>query len=242
MLSNQFSKTVLSIVRTTTFPQISVAIIDPTDDSQAMTLDRLFELRYNLNVRHAKRQVYPKNHYCLHNDKYFYDHYDFEPSTRHIIIKKDDNIVAACRMISGRDTLLEAEKMNWYDLREKHPEIGDNFVEPTRIISDKSIRGTFIVPFLYLKSMSWALDNEYEHVIGTVDTKQRRLLNHYQKYTRCQLLNDEPFAAEEFLPNHQCDIVHYTLGKSGSVERNQYIRNVLFPAYLGTQALYYTKG
>lgn len=204
-------------------------------DPDCSIQDGAFGLRYQQMVAAKEpKPPFPPDHYCVHGT-HFHDPCDFYPSTFHIDMWKHDAVVATSRYVDGREEKLEMETFGWYDLRWSHPELGDNFVEPTRVVGCDSIRGSVVVPLMYLKWNIEAVDRGVGRWIGLVNARAMRLLTHYKDWAKYDILNKEPFATNEFIPGNQCMVVSQPIFKSG--DATDHILFTIVPTYLACRAM-----
>ena len=96
MNRRMITRRLLSQIDKVSFPKIKVQWVG-SDDTE--NLNKIFELRYDVNVKSNPKTPYPANHYCI-NDNKFYDDYDFEVSTGHLLLSSGDKPVASCRCTS----------------------------------------------------------------------------------------------------------------------------------------------
>jgi predicted GNAT family N-acyltransferase len=186
-----------------------------------------FGLRYREMVAAKEpNPPFPPNHYCVHGTS-FYDPCDFYPSTFHINMWKQDTVVASSRYVDGNDEKLEMESFGWYDLRGSHPELGDNFVEPSRVVACKSVRGSAVVPLMYLRANIEFVERDFERTIGLVNARAIRLIQYYKKWLRFEWLTENPFATDEFIPGNRCVVISQQLTKSG--DATDHIFHIILP-------------
>jgi len=168
---DNYSHRWINCIKNTEYKTSAIKDTDLTD---------IFKLRYNVMVKNRDSSPFTDEHYCIHTDgdgnKLFYDDFDFKESTQHYIVRKDCMPVASLRLVDGNHTKLVAEHFGWYDIRAKHPYIGDNMIEPSRLVADKSIRGSHIIPLAYLHTAQWCVENDIDYMIGLVNSKERKLL------------------------------------------------------------------
>lgn len=206
---------------------------DPTCNIQ----NGAFGLRYQQMVAAKEpNSPFPPDHYCVHGTQ-FHDPCDFYPSTFHINIWKRDRVIASSRYVDGNDEELEMESFGWYDLRKNHKELGDNFVEPTRVVGDKSIRGSAVVPLMYLRSMIEFIERDYDHVIGLVSSSNQKVLKHYENWLGCEVITKSDFPTDEFIPGNRCVVFKQRISGNEEKIRNQYILTNVVPTYLACRAM-----
>ena len=210
-----------------------------------------FGLRYQQMVAAKEpNSPFPPTHYCVHETSptqksahtmLFHDPCDFYPSTFHIDMWKRDKVVATSRYVDGRDEKLEMESFGWYDLRGSHPELGDNFVEPSRVVACKSVRGSAAVPLMYLRSTIEFVDRDFEHVIGLVGSSSQKVLEHYKKWVGCTIITKSDFSTDEFIPGNKCVVFNYQVSGDGregddEIAHDQILFHIV-PLYLVCRAM-----
>ena len=224
-------------------------------DPDCATQNGAFGLRYQTMVAAKKpNSPFPPDHYCVRrcdpksptaHTMLFHDPCDFYPSTLHINIWKHDKVVATTRIVDGRDEKLEMETFGWYDLRKAHPELGDDFMEPTRVAGCVSVRGSAVVPLMYLRANIEAVERGVGRTIGLVNVRAMRLLAHYKKLVKYDMLAKEPFATDEFIPGNKCVVISQTITRSGddgtpddgTPDATDHILCNLVPTYLACRAM-----
>jgi len=204
-----------------------------------------FGLRYQQMVAAKEpNSPFPPDHYCVHETSptqksvhtmLFHDPCDFYPSTFHIDMWKQDTVVATSRYVDGRDEKLEMESFGWYDLRGSHPELGDNFVEPSRIVACKSVRGSAVVPLMYLRANIEFVEKGVGKMIGSVNVRAMKLLAHYKSWSRYNVLNETPISTDEFIPGNKCIIVSQEI-TNGDHASDHVLFN-MFPTYIVCRAM-----
>ena len=204
-----------------------------------------FGLRYQeMAAAKEPNPPFPPDHYCVHavtpNNKtahkmLFHDPCDFYPSTFHINLWKQDKVIASTRAVDGREEKLEMETLGWYDLRGSHPELGDDFVEPTRVVACKSVRGSAAAPLLYLRANIEFIERGVGRTIGLVNVRSVRLLAHYKKWIRFDWLTQEPFETNEFIPGNKCVLFTQQITKSG--DATDHILFNVVPTYIACRAM-----
>ncbi|GMH54702.1 hypothetical protein TrRE_jg11417, partial [Triparma retinervis] len=144
---------------------LNVEWVHPSDSS---ALSEIYRLRYQVMVSDAAKSKrgnpFPPDHYCIKGDE-FRDSYDDLDSTGHILIRHKGLAVASARIVNGNFVPLEAEKYNWIDVRGSlKPFVKDpnNIAEPSRVVACRSIRGTNVVPLMYLHCLDWFMNNNIE--------------------------------------------------------------------------------
>ena len=194
-----------------------------------------FGLRYKQMVAAKEpNSPFPPDHYCVHGTS-FHDPCDFYPSTFHINMWKKDAVVATSRYVDGRDEKLEMETFGWYDLRGSHPELGDNFVEPTRTVGDVSIRGSAVVPLMYLRANIEFVERGVGRNIGLVNVRALKLISHYKKWLRYDDVVKAPFSTDDFIPGNQCVVITQQFAKDG--DATDHILYNIVPTYLVCRAM-----
>lgn len=190
-----------------------------------------FELRYKVMVKNkGESNPFPENHYCIHGNQ-FHDPCDFYSSTAHLNIMKDGQLLGTTRLVNGNDQLLEMESFDWYRLRDKHPEIGNNIIEPSRVVACPSIKGGPIIPLLYLHSSLYCINHGIGSIIGMFNYKSIQLMRHYKKWTKFDMIVDEPFHTEEFIKGNKCMICKLSITDSTG-DASMFVLTNLLPSYI----------
>jgi len=200
-------------------------------DTSCKIQSGIFGLRYNVMVRSkGTKSPFPPTHRCIH-DEQFHDETDFASNTTHTTVWRDGKIVAAMRAVDASGPL-ELERYDWYKLRAKHPHIGDSFMEPARVVGCKSIRGSALVPLMYVDTCLQVTDHSFDRMFGVVEHRSLKLLSHYKKWVRYKVITDEPFETPEFVPGNKTHIIEVESSKE-----SPFIFANMLPAYLGYRAL-----
>ena len=191
-----------------------------------------FGLRYNILSKDNTNNIFPSDHYCIDENR-FQDELDFCPSTVHINVWKDDTIVATSRYVDGNSECFEMENFNWYQLRKKHPDIGNNIIEPCRVVASKSIRGSSLVPLMFVRASLHVVLCGFDSYIGMINVKAVPLISHYNKWVKWDLLvnEDNAFETPEYIPGNKCIVIKTDItNKSGC--STDFIFTNLLPAYV----------
>jgi hypothetical protein len=106
-----------------------------------------------------------------------------------------------------------------------------NIAEPSRVVACRSVRGTNVVPLMYLHSLDWFMRNNISTVIGMVNTEARPLIEHYSRWSQAKWITDEPFAADDFVKGRRLDMCYVPIGSSGSKERETMLLTNFAPAF-----------
>jgi hypothetical protein len=198
------------------------------------TAAEIFKLRYKVMVKDVKVNPFPPDHYCIKGDE-FSDDYDFLPSTGHCLVRFHGQPVASSRIVNGNFVPLEAEKYGWVDVRAGiKPFVKDpkNIAEPCRVVADRSVRGSNVVPLMYLHCLEWFIESKIENFVGMVNTEAKPLIEHYSKWAKCKWINDKPFLANDFIAGRKLDYCIVSVGKPGTPEHDEFIIRNYSPAFL----------
>lgn len=204
-------------------------------DTDCAIQNGAFGLRYKEMVTAKKpNSPFPPDHYCVHRGAnktmLFHDMCDFYPSTFHINMWKHDTVKASSRYVDGKYEKLEMESFGWYDLRKEHPELGDNFVEPSRVVACKTVRGSAMVPLMYLRWNIEAVNRGVGTMIGTVNARSMKLLSHYKNWAKWDILAKEPIETNEFIPGNTCVVLSQQISKAG--DESDHIIFIIIPTYI----------
>jgi len=162
------------------------------------------------------------------------DDFDDLESTGHVLIRHKGRAVASTRIVNGNHTPLEAEKYGWIDVRGRiAPFVNNpnNIAEPSRVVACRSIRGTNVVPLMYLHCLDWFMTNNIENFIGMCNTEARPLIEHYSKWAQAKWITDKPFTANEFIKGRELDMCFVSVGDKGSKERENMLLTNFAPAF-----------
>ena len=236
--SKSFIKSRLAATAMTSSP-LHVSWV-PHNDHES--LSEIYRLRYKVMVSDAAKSKrgnpFPADHYCLRSGPMgmeFRDSYDDLPSTGHCVVRFNGTPVASTRIVDGNHTPLEAEKYGWIDLRSRiAPSVRnpDNIAEPSRVVADRSVRGTCVVPLMYLHCLDWFMKRDIENFIGMCNTEARPLIEHYSKWAQTKWITDEPFLASEFIEGRKLDMCYVSVGDKGTRERENFLMTNFAPAFL----------
>ncbi|GMI17043.1 hypothetical protein TrLO_g15322 [Triparma laevis f. longispina] len=218
---------------------LNVEWVKPDDTS---ALREIYKLRYKVMVTDAAKSKrgnpFADDHYCLKEGPEgmeFRDSYDDLDHTGHCLVRFKGKAVASTRIVNGKFTPLEAEEYGWVDIREElrpHVNNSNNIAEPSRVVADRSIRGTCVVPLMYLHCLDWFMANDIENFIGMVNTEARPLMEHYSKWAQVKWITDEPFDANEFINGRKLDMCYVNVGDKGTKERDNFLLTNLTPAFM----------
>jgi hypothetical protein len=200
----------------------------------------IFKLRYDVMARN--KSLFPKDHYCIRNRDEFRDDYDDDPSTKHFLVRHKGKAVASCRLLDGNKVKFEIEKYKWFDIRSSIWTINENvnnIIEPTRVVSCKSITGSFIAPLMLTHCLLDMYDSKHESFIGVVNADSMRLIKHYKTFMPSfTQLSKEKFAVDEYIPGRFCHVFISRIGASEK-ERDLYILTTLLPCFLLYKSIYW---
>jgi hypothetical protein len=203
-----------------------------------------FGLRYRV-MHEAKKPTspFPDTHYCIDTENsQFHDKADFYPSTHHINIVKDGVVVGSSRYVDGRTAPLEMEDYRWYDIRKIHPALRDgNFAEPSRVVGCPSVRGSAVIPLMYVVASVWAAEEKIGGYIGLVNERAAPLLRHYQKWIGHHAIS-ESFETPEYIPGNRCIVFYRPISNTpgptatgtatGTANIAHFIVTNIFPVYI----------
>ena len=131
---------------------------------------------------------------------------------------------------------LEMEMEKWFDLRQNekfssmvtHP---DNIAEPSRVVADRSIRGSNLVPLMYLHSLEWFQENDIYDFVGMVNSEAKPLMQHYTKWANCEWITDKPFNVDSFVKGRTAEACIIKIGKEGTKEHSNFLKSNYAPAF-----------
>mmetsp|Transcript_24968 Transcript_24968/g.49705 ORF Transcript_24968/g.49705 Transcript_24968/m.49705 type:complete len:251 (-) Transcript_24968:116-868(-) len=236
--SRSFIRSRLAVTSQVTSP-LNVSWV-PHDDHES--LSEIYRLRYKVMVSDAakskKGNPFAPDHYCLHEGPggmEFRDEYDELPSTGHCLVRFNGAPVASTRIVDGNHTPLEAEKFGWIDIRSRiapHVINPNNIAEPSRVVADKSIRGSCVVPLMYLHCLDWFMSKDIENFIGMCNTSARPLIEHYSKWAQTKWITDEPFSADDFIEGRKLEMCYVSVGTKGTRERDNFLMTNFTPAFM----------
>jgi hypothetical protein len=222
------------VARTATLPGFSAGFV--TDDASKSAI---YKLRYNVMV--ANTNQFPSNHYCIKPGKEFRDAYDDLPTTKHFLMKKNGLAVASCRLVCGRANSFEAEYYNWLDIRSHlkptHKDVR-NMVEPTRVVACKSVRGSFISVYMLTASLLQIHDDNYESLLGIVNSNATHLIKHYRHFMpNLNPISNEKFPVDEFIQGRHCNAFNLYIGTT-QAERDAFVLRTLLPCVVSYKTMY----
>jgi len=209
----------------------TVEWISPSD-SQSMS--EIYKLRYKVMCKDVKKNPFPADHYCIKGDEFRDDH-DLMDSTGHVLIRHQGKAVASTRIVNGKFEQLEAETFKWADVRgmlKPHVTDVNSIAEPSRVVADRSIRGTNIVPLMYLHTLDWMMNNDIENFVGMCNTEARPLIEHYSKWAQARWITEQPFDVSDFLPGRKLDMCIVSVGEPNSKEREKFTLTNFAPAFM----------
>ena len=192
-------------------------------------------------VTDKKVNPFPADHYCLSTCPHtgapqFKDTLDDHTSTGHVVVRLNGRPVASTRVVNGKVESLEAESYGWVpDMREQlapHLKDPNSIAEPSRLVACRSVRGSNVVPFLYLHVQQWYMDNEIEGIVGFVNNEARSLTQHYTRWCKMHWMSDSntSIPADEFLPGRKLQWCVIPVGEKGSAVRDQFLITNAAPA------------
>mgnify|MGYP000014424857 CR=1 FL=1 len=188
-----------------------------------------------------KPGAFPDDHYCIKGDQ-FRDNFDDDHATAHCAVRYKDKIVASCRIVDGKHTPLEMEIEKWFDLKNDknfNHLVTDpkHIAEPSRVIADRSIRGSNLVPLMYLHCLDWFMENEIYDFVGMVNSEAKPLMNHYAKWANVNWITDKPFNVDSFVKGRTAECCIINIGKEGTDARDKFLSSNYLPAYMGYKFL-----
>jgi hypothetical protein len=211
---------------------LAVEWVSPSNEA---ALSEIFKLRYNVMCRDVKKNPFPDDHYCIKGDEFRDDH-DLMPSTGHCLIRFKGKPVASTRIVNGNFEKLEAETFGWYDVRGAIAPFAkdvNNIAEPSRVVACRSIRGTNVVPLMYLHCLDWFMKNDIENFVGMCNTEARPLIEHYSKWAQAKWVTDKPFDVSDFIEGRKLDMCIVSVGAPDSPERERFTLTNFAPAFMG---------
>ena len=238
MLSKQAAKIANSLVR----PRLSQTLnntsalnvewVNSSTDSQ--TMSEIYKLRYKVMCKDVRVNPFPEDHYCIKGDE-FRDDLDLMDTTAHCLIRFNGKPVASTRIVDGRNgNQLEAEYYKWVDVRkgiEPYVNDVDNIAEPCRVVADRCIRGTGVVPLMYLHCLDWFMKENIENFVGMCNSEAKPLVEHYSKWAQCNWIGKEPFPVDDFIPGRKLHYCTVNVGVEGSPERDKFMVGNYLPAF-----------
>jgi predicted GNAT family N-acyltransferase len=153
------------------------------------TLDKVFKMRYNAMVRNNQTAPAYSN---VEHGNLMYDDLDFSTHTKHLSVIRDDCVISSIRIINANHNQIEAEAYDWYNIRDHHPEIGDNFVELSRLAIDPKHRGSYLFPLMMSHALCMAAEDEIDGVAFMTNARATKLIPYYGTITEISLLTETP--------------------------------------------------
>ncbi|GMI21444.1 hypothetical protein TeGR_g9943 [Tetraparma gracilis] len=191
-------------------------------------------LRYKVMVKDVKKNPFPDDHYCIVGDEFRDDH-DLFDSTGHVLVRHRGRPVASTRIVNGNFEKLEAETFGWADVRSlvaPHARNADNLAEPSRVVADRSVRGSNVVPLMYLHCLEWMMQNNIENFVGMANSEARPLMEHYSKWAQAKWITEKPFDVSDFIKGRKLDMCLISVGEAGTPERNRFTLTNFAPAFM----------
>ena len=153
------------------------------------TLNNIFEMRYNAMVRNNPSSPSYSN---IDHGNSMYDDLDFSAHTKHISVIRDGRVISAARFVNGKYDAVEAESCNWYNVRGHHPEIGTNFMEPSRLAIDPKYRGSYLLPLMSSHALCMAAEENVDGFMFMTNARAANLISHYTKIAAIDILTETP--------------------------------------------------
>ena len=195
-------------------------------------LNEIYRLRHQVLYGQTKNSLFTPDHdqvFPGENGFEIRDALDDEESTMHYAVRRetDGKLVSSIRAVDGNKAQLEMEKFGWYNVEEPIREAG--FSEWCRLICDKSARGTTAVPLLYLQSARQLQDSGIDNVVFMVDTRAKKLLSYYKKWTICEQISETAVRCDEFEKGRESYVMNMPMGSTGSFQRAKFYSTVEVP-------------
>jgi N-acyl-L-homoserine lactone synthetase len=203
-----------------------VEIIKDKTDPRCL---EIYRLRHNVVVDQFKLKINPSNVYESACGKVIIDEHDISDATVHYAIRNPatGKIVSAIRTIDANKTKLDMEKHNWFQIDPKIKAGG--LVEWSRLVSDASARKTNTALLLYIKSVYHQQDMGVNNVIFMVDSRAKKLMHYYKRYTICEEISDGPVACNEYEQGRTSHVMLMPTGAPGTIERAKFTVQVRIP-------------
>jgi hypothetical protein len=199
-----------------------------TDKTDPRCLD-IYRLRHTVVIDQHKMKINPSNIYDSASGKVIMDEHDISDATVHYAIRNPatGKIVSAIRTIDANKTKLDMEKHNWFQIDPKIKAGG--VVEWSRLVSDASVRKTNTALLLYIKSVYHQQDMGVNNVIFMVDSRAKKLMHYYKRYTICEEISNGPVACNEYEQGRMSHVMLMPTGAPGSIERAKFTAQVRIP-------------
>ena len=211
-----------------------VEIIESSDDPRC---SEIYQLRHKVLFEQGKNSKFDSSHpqvYKSADNKWeIRDDLDEDETTIQYAVRSPTTkeLVCSIRTVDGNMSTLEMQRHKWYDVDIYIRQ--DGYVEWSRLVADKSVRGTNAVPLLYQQSVFHQQDLDTHHILFMVDSKAKKLLEYYHRWTICRQLTKEPVLCDEFEKGRRSHVMQMDLGSPDSFQRMKFNTCVALPCLLG---------
>ncbi len=207
-----------------------------TDKTDPRCLD-IYRLRHTVVVDQCNMKINQSNIHDSAIGKVIVDEHDISDATVHYAVRNPatGKFVSAIRTIDANKTKLDMEKHNWFQIDPKIKAGG--VVEWSRLVSDASVRKTNTALTLYIKSVDYQQDLGVNNVIFMVDSRAKKLMDYYKRYTICEEITNGPVACNEYEQGRMSHVMLMPMGASGSIDRAKFTIQVRIPIMLAVSVM-----
>ena len=189
----------------------------------------IYRLRHNVIIDQCNMKIDQSNIFESTTGKIIMDKHDISDATVHYAIRDPatGKLVSAIRTIDANKTQIDMEKYKWFNIDQKIKSGG--VVEWSRLVSDMSVRKTNTALLLYMQSVYHQQDQGINNVIFMVDSRAKKLMNYYNRYTICKEISNGPVECNEYEEGRKSHVMLMPMGEPDTFERYKFFVSVRMP-------------
>ena len=206
------------------------------DKTDPRCLD-IYRLRHDVIINQCNMKIDQSNIFESKTGKIIMDKHDISDATVHYAIRNPANgkLVSAIRTIDANKTQLDMEKHKWFNIDQKIKSGG--VVEWSRLVSDMSVRKTNTALLLYMQSVYHQQDLGVNNIIFMVDSRAKKLMNYYNRYTICKEISDGPVECNEYEEGRKSHVMLMPMGEAGTFEQYKFFAGVRMPIIIAVSCM-----
>lgn len=220
-------------------PKSPLKIIHIKNNKDDPIVDKVYNLRYKVLVQDSS--FYDTNHpWVNHDKKQLCDPLDYGSNVDYLLALYNDIPCATMRMLNAQKGDIELD--NWMpELRTKL--CSNKIVEWNRVLADKNVRGSYIMPAMLLKCADINHERGLKDVVGIFDAKAAKLQAHWIKLSGAKMITpeNEPLDTPEFGVGEISHVLHMDMKELKTpieaVERVIFLLKVYYPLWFLNRTL-----
>ena len=197
----------------------------------------IYRLRHDVIIDQCNMKIDKSNVFESTTGKFIMDKHDISDATVHYAIRDQTTgkLVSAIRTIDANKTQLDMEKHKWFNIEPKIKSGG--VVEWSRLVSDMSVRKTNTALLLYMQSVYHQQDLGVNNVIFMVDSRAKKLMNYYNRYTICKEISNGPVECNEYEEGRKSHVMLMPMGAPGTFERFKFMSLNVVPIIIAVSCM-----